>query len=229
MLNVVYEDNQILVVIKPQNIPTQEDSSKDKDLLTMCKEYIKEKYNKPGEVYLGMVQRLDRPTGGLIVFARTSKSAKRLCEAIKNEEFKKKYLAVVMGQPKERKAHLTHYLKKDMVKNKVYIAPSLEEGAKKAELDYQVLDTEQNMSLVEVALQTGRSHQIRVQMQSLQTPIFADGKYGQALPNKKLALWAYNLEFVHPTLNKTMKFISLPDIDEKPWEYFSKPLNNLCL
>ena len=113
MLDIVYEDNHILVVIKPQNIPTQLDSSKDEDLLTMCKNYIKEKYNKPGEAYVGMVQRLDRPTGGLMVFAKTSKAAERLCEKMKNGELHKKYLTVVCGNPHFKKDNLKHYLKKE--------------------------------------------------------------------------------------------------------------------
>ena len=181
MLNVIYEDNQILVVIKPQNIPTQADSSNDKDLLTMCKEYIKEKYNKPGEVYLGMVHRLDRPTGGIVCFARTSKAANRLCEAIKNGEFKKTYLTVVNGRPKNNEDRLVHYLKKDTINNMVSIATSTEEGSKEAILDYKVLNNSDKKSLLNIELETGRGHQIRVQMKSMNTPVVGDRKYGDQM------------------------------------------------
>lgn len=229
MLDVVYEDNQILVVIKPHNIPTQADISKDEDLLTMCKKYIKEKYNKPGEVYLGMVQRLDRPTGGLICFARTSKSASRLCEAMKNGELKKQYLTVVCGEPRQRVGNLKNYLKKDTVNNIVKIVPSSEKDAKQASLNYEVLESKDNISLVKIELETGRSHQIRVQMQNLKTPVYGDKKYGAPNQKGKLALWAYNLEFEHPTTGKTMKFICLPEVEEHPWNIFEKRINKLAL
>ena len=228
MLDVVYEDNQLLVVIKPHNIPTQEDNSKDEDLLSMCKKYIKEKYNKPGEVYLGMVQRLDRPTGGLICFARTSKAANRLCEAIKNGDFKKTYLTVVCGCPKEKSGTITNYLKKDTKNNIVRIVPSSEEGAKFAQLDYEVLDSRNTDSLIKVNLETGRSHQIRVQMHSLKTSIYGDKKYGAPNSSKKLALWAYRLEFEHPTNGKTMQFVCLPELEESPWKFYDKTINNLA-
>lgn len=227
MLNVVYEDNQILVVIKPQNILTQSDITKDEDLLSMCKNYIKEKYNKPGEAYLGMVQRLDRPTGGLIVFARNSKSAKRLCEAIKEGDFKKEYLTVVCGTPKLPSGNIKNYLKKDTINNIVKIVPSSEEDAKQASLNYNVLETKNNLSLLKIDLETGRSHQIRVQMQSLKTPVYGDKKYGSSTSSSKLALWAFNLEFTHPTTGKLMRFICLPDIEEKPWNMFDKTINKL--
>lgn len=228
MLDIVYEDNQILVVIKPHNIPTQQDNSNDLDLLNMCKNYIKEKYNKPGEVYLGMIQRLDRPTGGLICFARTSKSASRLCEAIKNGDFKKEYLTVICGEPKLKSGNLKNYLKKDTKNNIVKIVPSSEEGAKQASLNYEVLETKNNLSLLKIDLETGRSHQIRVQMHSLKTPVYGDKKYGSAVAKSTLALWAYKLEFEHPTTGKTMKFICLPEVEDSPWNNFEKSINKLA-
>ena len=139
-LTVLYEDNQIIVVVKPQNVPTQADSSGDKDLLTMIKEYVKEKYAKPGEVYIGLVHRLDRPTGGVMVFARTSKAAARLQEQMKTGLFEKKYLAVTVGVPRDRQGRLSQYLVKDEKNNMVRVVPAAVEGAKKAELEYKVLE-----------------------------------------------------------------------------------------
>ena len=142
-MEVIYEDNHLLVVLKPQNVPSQEDSTGDKDMLTMCKEYVKEKYNKPGEAYVGLVHRLDRPTGGIMVFAKTSKCASRLFEQMQNGDWTKKYLAVVVGTPKYRQDYLVHHLKKDEKENKVIVVPELETGAKRAELKYRVLENSQ--------------------------------------------------------------------------------------
>ena len=220
-LKVVYEDNHILVVIKPQNVPSQADSSKDIDMLTMCKEYIKEKYNKQGNVYVGLVHRLDRPTGGLMVFAKTSKSASRLAESMKAGEFNKKYLAVVVGQPKYKEDRLVNYLKKDTKDNVVRVVPQLEEGAKYAELYYKTWDTNSKLSLVEVKLATGRNHQIRVQMATIGNPVFGDVKYGgDIVKGYNLALWAYKLSFEHPISKQTMNFVCYPPTDKTPWKYF---------
>lgn len=220
-LKVVYEDNHILVVIKPQNVPSQADSSNDLDMLTMCKNYIKEKYNKQGNVYVGLVHRLDRPTGGLMVFAKTSKSASRLAESMKNGEFSKKYLAVVVGKPKYNEDRLVNYLKKDTKDNVVRVVPQLEEGAKYAELNYKVLDSNSKLSLCEVKLGTGRNHQIRVQMATIGNPVFGDVKYGgDIVKGYNLALWAYKLSFEHPISNQTMNFICYPPVEDTPWKYF---------
>ena len=151
-LNVIYEDNHVIVVIKPQNIPTQEDESKDKDLLTMVKEYIKEKDNKPGNVFVGLVHRLDRPTGGVMVFAKTSKAASRLSAQIAENEFKKRYLAVVLGKPREKRLKLVNYLQKNARTNTVQVVPELTTGAKRAELEYEVLESKEKVSLVDVKL-----------------------------------------------------------------------------
>jgi len=223
-LQIIYEDNHLLVVIKPQNVPVQEDESKDKDLLTMLKEYLVEKYNKPGKAYLGLVHRLDRPTGGVMVFAKTSKAAERLCEQIKTGEMEKTYLTVVEGEPRIKADRLSHYLKKDEKTNTVTVCPKLENGAKLAELDYKVLDTKDNLSLVKVKLLTGRSHQIRVQMRTLDTPVYSDLKYGTSTKTKaptKMALWATDLKFTHPTTKERMAFRVYPPQDEMPWKKFN--------
>ena len=220
MLDVIYEDNHILVVIKPQNVPCQEDETKDPDLLSMCKEYIKEKYNKPGNVYCGLVHRLDRPTGGVMVFAKTSKSASRLCEAIKNDEFEKKYVAISNSQPIKNQDYIIHYLKKDPVQNIVNIVPQLTSDAKKAELKYKVLETINNFTLFDIELMTGRSHQIRVQLKSIGCPLVGDKKYNPNADAKdNLCLWAYKLAFKHPVNGKILNFIVYPP-DQAPWDNF---------
>ena len=221
-LNVIYEDNHVIVVIKPQNIPTQEDESKDKDLLTMVKEYIKEKDNKPGNVFVGLVHRLDRPTGGVMVFAKTSKAASRLSAQIAENEFKKRYLAVVLGKPREKRLKLVNYLQKNARTNTVQVVPELTTGAKRAELEYEVLESKEKVSLVDVKLYTGRSHQIRVQMKHIGCPVYGDVKYGGAKLAKghNLALWAYELKFVHPTTKENMTFKVYPPEDIVPWNVF---------
>lgn len=219
-VNIVYEDNHLLVVVKPANIPTCPDSSGDQSLLEILKEYIKTNENKPGDAFLGLVHRLDRPTGGVMVFAKTSKAASRLFDSIKNNEFEKLYLATVIGRPKKDVGILKDALYKDNNRNIVLCVPVATEGAKLAILDYKVLDSKDNLSLVKINLITGRSHQARVQMSNLGTPIFGDAKYGSPVANKKLALWAYSLKFPHPTTKEHMVFIVYPPSDEIPWLKF---------
>ena len=223
MVNVLYEDNHVLVCVKPQNIPTQQDSSNDLDMLNIVKGYIKEKYHKQGNVYVGLVHRLDRPTGGVMVFAKTSKSAKRLSEQIKTKNFEKNYFAVLCGVPKNTSGTLVHYLKKNEKQNKVYITSQDDDGSKRAELDYEVIETYQNrLSLASIKLKTGRSHQIRVQMSSMKTPLFGDSKYGENVNNNYLALWAYKVSFVHPTTKQKLTFVAYPPLCDVPWKYFQK-------
>lgn len=218
---ILHEDNSVLVVVKPQNIPSQADSSGDADLLTLLKEYVKQKYNKPGNVYLGLVHRLDRPTGGIMVFAKNSKSAERLSKQIVEGEMTKRYLATVVGCPKEKQATLVHYLKKNALTNNVYVATFGDHDAKRAELSYKVLESDGQISLVEVQLETGRSHQIRVQMNAIGCPVFGDVRYGgDILRGANLALWAYRLEFAHPVTKERMVFVAYPR-EIKPWTAFS--------
>jgi len=222
-LKVVYEDNHIIVVVKPQNIPTQEDESKDRDMLTIVKDYIKEKYNKPGNVYVGLVHRLDRPTGGVMVFAKTSKAASRLTQEMHDGLFHKRYLAVVNSKPKEKRGKLVNFLKKNARTNTVQIVPEFETGAKRAELDYEVLDEKEKVSLLQVDLMTGRSHQIRVQLKNIGCPIYGDVRYGGDILAKghNLALWAYELKIVHPTTKENMTFKVYPPEDITPWKVFN--------
>ena len=221
-LTILHEDNHIIVVLKPQNVPTCEDSSKDKDLLTMIKEYIKETYDKQGNVYLGLVHRLDRPTGGVMVFAKSSKAASRLSEQMREGDFEKRYYATLVGTPREEKATLTHYMKKNAVNNMVYVCEPTVEGAKFAELDYKVLESKNDLSLVDVRLHTGRSHQIRVQMNAIGCPVYGDMRYGGEKAKKGyLALWAYYLAFTHPVSKERMVFRVQPPKENTPWSLFN--------
>ena len=220
-LVILHEDNHIIVVLKPQNVPSCEDESKDADMLTIIKEYIKTTYNKPGNVYLGLVHRLDRPTGGVMVFAKSSKAAARLSEQMQNGDFEKRYFTVLVGEPKEEKATLTHYMKKNAVNNMVYVCPPSVAGAKFAELEYQVVEAKSGLSLVDVRLHTGRSHQIRVQMNAIGTPVYGDMRYGGEKAKKGyLALWAYYLSFTHPVSKERMVFRVQPPKDNTPWNLF---------
>lgn len=219
-LTVLYEDNQIVVVIKPQNVPSAPDDSGDLDMLSMVKNYIKEKYNKPREAFIGLVHRLDRPTGGIMVFARNSKSAKRLSEQFLTHDVEKTYYAITNGVVKIKTDHLVNYLKKDEKENIVKIAPMSEQGAKKAELVYKVLETTDKESLLEVKILTGRSHQIRLQLSNIGYPLVGDVKYGKEKGRtQNLGLWAGKLAFVHPTTKERLVFLATPQ--GKPWDKFN--------
>lgn len=219
--SVLYEDNHIIVVLKPQNVASCPDESRDDNLLDMVKNYLKTVYNKPGNVYVGLVHRLDRPTGGVMVYAKTSKAASRLSEGLRHGDFEKRYLAVLCGTFETERGTLTDYLKKNPVNNMVYICTRGDEGAKEASLDYAVLQERDRYTLAEIRLHTGRSHQIRVQMAGASHPVFGDMRYGGSNAQKgKLALWAYSLSFTHPVLKERMRFIALPSEEEVPWKNF---------
>lgn len=203
-LNIFYEDNHLIVVEKQPNILSQADSTNDMDMLTLVKNYIKEKYNKPGNVYLGLVHRLDRPVGGIMVFAKTSKAASRLSEQVRNHTFKKTYLAVVRGKLEKKEDTYVDYLKK--LDNGNTIVTNESDG-KLSELTYRVLgyNENDNTTLVEINLKTGRHHQIRVQFSSRGYPLCGDQRYG-ILDKTQIALYAYKLEFKHPTTKEIMNF-----------------------
>ena len=218
-LNVIYEDNHIIVVEKPVNIPSQGDKTGDVDMLTIIKEYLKEKYNKPGNVYLGLIHRLDRPVGGVMVFAKTSKSAARLSEQVRDKVFKKKYLVIANGKFDKETGVLSDYLLKNERKNMSRVVPEGTKNSKYAELDYEVLkyDEELNLSVLKINLHTGRHHQIRVQLSSRNHSIYGDQKYGGRGHGKQICLWAYELTINHPITKEEMTFKSIPKM-ERSWK-----------
>lgn len=221
-LKVLYEDNHIIVVEKPVNIPSQGDKTEDLDMLTIIKEYLRVKYNKPGNVYLGLIHRLDRPVGGVMVFAKTSKAASRLSEQVREKIFKKKYLVIVDGNLEREKGIFQDYLLKNERANISKVVKEGTKNSKFAELDYEVLkyDKENNISLVKVNLHTGRHHQIRVQFASRNHAIYGDQKYGSRGQRQQICLWAYSLTIKHPISKDEMNFICLPE-KQKTWKILS--------
>ena len=214
-LKVIYEDNHIIVVEKPVNIPSQGDKTGDIDMLTIIKDYLKEKYNKPGNVYLGLIHRLDRPVGGVMVFAKTSKAAARLSEQVREKIFKKTYLVIVNGIMEKNKGILEDYLLKNEKNNMSKVVKKETKNAKLAILDYEVLkyNEEINLSLLKVNLHTGRHHQIRVQLSSRDHSIYGDQKYGGRGHGKQICLWAYELTINHPITKEEMTFKSIPEMN----------------
>lgn len=217
-----FEDNHLLVVTKPPNILSQRDHTQDLDILTLLKDDIKKRYNKPGNVYLGLLHRLDRPVGGVMIFAKTSKSAARLSKQIRDREFLKTYIAVIHGKPLKKEDTLIHYLLKNNKTNTVSSVKKGIEGAKEAILDYKVLDTKEDFSLLKVNLHTGRPHQVRVQFSTIGHPLYGDQRYGAKVNHvgQQIALWSHEIVCEHPTSKKTMTFTSLPE-KQHPWSIFS--------
>lgn len=231
--SVIYEDNHILVAVKPFGMPSQEDDSKDPDMLNWVKAYVKEKYAKPGDVFIGLVHRLDRVTGGLMVFARTSKAAARLSEEIRNHRLEKCYQTVIEGTMTQKKGLLEDYLIKDRKKNKVSIvrenqkksqqSSKISKEEKFAKLYYDTIESIKELSLVDIQLETGRSHQIRVQFSSRGCPVYGDVKYGSTHSQPNIALWAYRIVFNHPTKKERLTFVAeVQDFlqGEYPWKLF---------
>lgn len=219
-MNILFEDNHLLVVVKEPNIPMQEDESRDLDLLTMGKEYLKKKYAKPGNVYLGLVHRLDRPVGGVVVFAKTSKAASRLSEAVRTHQLRKEYLAIVEGELPDR-GTLNDYLRKDTQHNTSKVVDAKDPEGKLSTLRYEVQERFDTLSLVKIELITGRSHQIRVQFSSRNTPLWGDARYNAgSKAGQQIALWAYRLSFPHPVTKETMTFTSFPS-QSFPWSRFN--------
>lgn len=205
-LKVLYEDNHVIVVEKPVNVLSQGDNTNDVSLLDMVKEYVKVKYNKPGNVYIGLVHRLDRPVGGIMVFARTSKAASRLSEQVRNGSFSKKYLACVKGKMEKESDTFVDYLLRLDNGNTI-----VDKAGKKAVLSYKVLQYNEKVdaSLVDISLETGRHHQIRVQFASRGHYLLGDQRYG-CQDKTQIALYAYCLEFVHPVSKERMSFTLKP-------------------
>lgn len=209
---ILYEDNHLLVVVKPPGIPSQEDETGDPDMLTLLKQDLKERYNKPGNVFLGLVHRLDRPVGGVMLFAKTSKSASRLSESVRSRSFGKTYVCVVQGQPAASQATLKHYIRKDNKRNQVTVYDKPGTDAKEAILSYEVAATSGKHSLVAVRLHTGRPHQIRAQMSHIGCPLIGDLKYGgaKAAGVTDIALWSTSISVQHPVTREPLRFTSVP-------------------
>ncbi|WP_088548411.1 RluA family pseudouridine synthase [Paenibacillus aquistagni] len=219
---ILYEDNHILVVEKPVNILSQADSTQDEDMLSLLKADLKLRYHKPGNVYLGLVHRLDRPVGGAMVFAKTSKAASRLSDTVRKHELGKEYAAVVHGTPSQKNGTLVHSLLKNERTNTVKAVPNGTAGSKLAKLDYETIGTHEQLSLVRIHLHTGRPHQIRVQMNEIGCPLYGDQKYGAQVnrAGQQIALWSIKLSFPHPTTKEWMTFYSAPP-EAYPWNQWT--------
>jgi 23S rRNA pseudouridine1911/1915/1917 synthase len=220
-MKVIYQDNHLIIVNKAPGEIVQGDKTGDKPLSEIVKEYIRTKYNKPGEVFLGVVHRLDRPVSGVVVFARTSKALARMNSLISSREIQKTYWAIVKGVPSETHGHLIDYLWKNETQNKSYVVPETHKGALRAELEYKLLAKGKDYSLLEVNLMTGRHHQIRVQLSAIGLIIKGDLKYGSARsnPDGSIHLHARKVEFLHPVKQTPMIIEALPP-NERMWMIF---------
>lgn len=225
---ILFEDNHVIVAVKPPNLLTQGDNTGDANLLDQVKEYIKEKYEKPGEAYIGLVHRMDRPVGGLLCFARTSKAASRLSEQVRTHELNRQYICLVEGDAPDQFTYVD-YLAKDVEKNMVTVVPAyrkIETGAKEAILHGRTIARRDGLSLVAIQLETGRAHQIRVQMQHAGFPLWGDNRYGNGKRGQQIALWGFRLSFAHPITKEQMLYIA-PTPEEKPWLFFEREIKGL--
>lgn len=214
---ILFEDNHLLVIHKPAGLLSQEDHTDRPDALTLCKEYIKKKYDKPGNVFLGLLHRLDRPVSGVMVFAKTSKAASRISEQIRSRKVRKRYRAVVYGFPPPNGV-LEHHLEKDRKKNLVKVVKRPTRKSKKAKLSFNTMSSDDSLSLVDINLETGRAHQIRVQFAEIGSPIWGDKRYGKEEP-AHIALHAFSFKLEHPTLKEKVTFTAeLPNTI--PWTKF---------
>ena len=222
-LQILYEDNHVIVVNKSASDIVQGDKTGDETLPDRIKFYLKEKYQKPGNVFCGVVHRLDRPTSGAVVFARTSKALERLNAQFRDKETNKVYWAMVETKPEKPEGTLVHYLKKNEKQNKSYVTAEGSPGAKRAVLHYKLLGSSDHFHLLEVTLETGRHHQIRCQLASIGCCIRGDVKYGAKRPNKdgSISLHARTLEFTHPTTKEIVR-VTAPVPDETVWKYFEE-------
>ncbi|AOW18604.1 RNA pseudouridine synthase [Polaribacter vadi] len=217
-LQVLYEDNHIIIINKRAGDITQGDKTGDKPLSDVVKEYVKDKYNKPGNVFIGTVHRLDRPTSGIVIFARTSKALERLNKMLRDKTINKTYWALVKNKPKKESDTLIDFLKKDTKKNKSFVYKKEIEGSKKATLHYKIIKKLDNYSLLEIDLETGRHHQIRTQLSYIGSPIKGDLKYGFDRSNKdgSISLHARKIEFIHPVSKENISLIA-PTPDDVIW------------
>jgi 23S rRNA pseudouridine1911/1915/1917 synthase len=209
-LEVLFEDNHIIIVNKKAGDITQGDKTGDKPLSDVVKEYVKEKYNKPGNVFIGTVHRLDRPTSGIVIFARTSKALERLNKMLRDKTINKTYWAIVKNAPKKDNDTLINFLKKDTKKNKSFVYKKEISGSKEATLHYKTIKKLDNYFLLEINLETGRHHQIRTQLSFIGSPIKGDLKYGFNRSNKdgSISLHARKIEFIHPVSKENISILA---------------------
>lgn len=222
---VLFEDNHLLVINKLPSEIVQGDKTGDQALVEIAKEYIFMEYQKPGKVFLGVVHRIDRPTSGLVIFARTSKALARMNEMLKSRDVSKKYWAVVKNVPAETEGRLVHFLRKNEKQNKSYVVNQDAPDAKKAELTYKVLLQADHYTLLEVELLTGRHHQIRAQFAAIGCPLKGDLKYGadRSNPGGSIHLHARELEFIHPVKKESVHLIA-PVPEDTLWQFFEQKL-----
>lgn len=223
--NILFEDNHIIIINKMPSQIVQGDKTGDRPLSELVKDYLKAKYKKQGEVYLGVVHRLDRPVSGAVVFARTSKSLTRLNALIKNREVNKTYWAVVKNKPPKESDTLVNYLRRDEAKNKSFVSAKSSGNAQLASLSYTLLASSDNYFLLEIDLQTGRHHQIRAQLAAIGCPIKGDLKYGypRSNPDASIHLHARKVSFTHPVSLKLLSIIA-PLPKDPIWDYFNQQL-----
>jgi 23S rRNA pseudouridine1911/1915/1917 synthase len=225
-LNILFEDNHLIVVNKRSGDIVQSDKTGDKPLVDKVKEYIKEKYKKPGDVFLGIPHRIDRPTTGIVIFCRNSRSLERINQMFKDKAIQKTYWAIVKNKPPAESAKLIHYLKRNEQKNKSFASENEKPGSQKAELDYNIIAQSDKYFLLEIDLHTGRHHQIRAQLSKIGSPIKGDLKYGYDRSNEdaSISLHARKVSFLHPS-KKNLTDIVAPVPDDKLWKFFEEQLS----
>ncbi len=223
-MNILYEDNHIIAVNKTSSEIVQGDKTGDKPLSDLLKDYIKVKYNKPGDVFLGVTHRLDRPVSGVVLFARTSKALTRLNEMFREQKVEKTYWAVVQNKPKEAEGRLEHYLVRNEKQNKSFAYESEKQNSKKACLTYRLIASSDRYHLLEVKLETGRHHQIRCQLAAMGCPIKGDLKYGspRSNPNQGISLHARSVDFIHPVSSQEIHIVAPVPADDKLWSVFEQ-------
>jgi len=223
---ILFEDNHLLVVNKPSGLPSQGDNTGDKHLLDFAKEYIKKQYNKPGDVFCGLIHRIDRPVSGIVVLAKTSKALARMNEIFKQREVKKTYWAVVKNKPESNTGKLINWLWRNTKTNVTRAFENERKDTQRAELDYEILDYHNEYFLLKINPLTGRTHQIRSQLSSIRCPIVGDVKYGFPEPNsdRSIHLHAHSLTFAHPTKGEQM-VITAPVPNDSLWKTFEQRQN----
>lgn len=225
---ILFEDNHLLIINKMPSEIVQGDKTGDPSLLETVKEYIGRKYNKPGNVFAGLVHRIDRPVSGAVVYARTSKALSRMTNMVRQRDFDKRYLAIVRNRPSETEGSLKHFLIKNEAQNKSFVVKPSQSGAKEARLDYKLIAQSESFYMLEIQLYTGRHHQIRVQLAAIGCPILGDLKYGdkRSLPDASIGLHAAMLGFSHPVGNQRLSIKAMPDWNSRHWTVFKNEILN---